>query len=372
METLELFFIYLIFLLFPNIVTSQENCIQQAYCNRNNGPLIQFPFNFLQGGHPFSCGYPGFNIACDRNSRTIVNLEGSIPNGEFFVRRIDYVAQEIFLYDEDDCLPRRLLSLNLSNTPFSGMYNRNYTFLNCSGDIDVTRIAYISCLSSTNYMVLATSSKSLVDVKLDQCKIIKTVSVPIAWPIAEYEFSTLDNDLQLNWTKPNCGKCVARGGECGFKSDSNHEIKCFNIPRRGISKGVKYIILIGVIIPSSMCAVVIGCYICSRIKLRRNGGRHSHAESSMIAPQPTIVIVGLDEPTIESYPKTVLGESRRLPKADDNTCPICLSEYRPKETLRTIPDCKHCFHTDCIDEWLRINATCPLCRNSPLPQIHFT
>lgn len=75
--------------------------------------------------------------------------------------------------------------------------------------------------------------------------------------------------------------------------------------------------------------------------------------------------MGLDGPTIEKYPKTLLGESGRLPKPNDNTCPICLSEYEPKETLRTIPECNHYFHAHCIDEWLKMNATCPLCRNSP-------
>lgn len=74
-------------------------------------------------------------------------------------------------------------------------------------------------------------------------------------------------------------------------------------------------------------------------------------------------IKGLDGPTIEAYPITLVGESRRLPRPNDKTCPICLSEYQAKETLRTIPDCKHYFHASCIDEWLKLNASCPLCRN---------
>lgn len=83
--------------------------------------------------------------------------------------------------------------------------------------------------------------------------------------------------------------------------------------------------------------------------------------------EPAVVLMGLDETTIESYEKLVLGESRRLPGPNDITCPICLSEYCSKETLRCIPDCKHCFHAECIDEWLRLNGTCPVCRNNPSP-----
>lgn len=80
---------------------------------------------------------------------------------------------------------------------------------------------------------------------------------------------------------------------------------------------------------------------------------------------PTSCSSGLDGPTIQSYPITLVGESRRLPRLhnDNNTCPICLCEYQAKETLRTIPDCNHYFHASCIDQWLKLNATCPLCRN---------
>lgn len=84
------------------------------------------------------------------------------------------------------------------------------------------------------------------------------------------------------------------------------------------------------------------------------------------AQEPGIVM-GLDESTIESYTKVVLGESRRIPGINDSICPICLSEYCTKETLRCIPDCRHCFHAECIDEWLRLNGTCPVCRSSPSP-----
>ncbi|PIN09209.1 hypothetical protein CDL12_18215 [Handroanthus impetiginosus] len=100
------------------------------------------------------------------------------------------------------------------------------------------------------------------------------------------------------------------------------------------------------------------------VNLRR--GLNSGLPVTIPDHRPTIRSAsGLDRPTIESYPTTVLGESRRLPNPSDGTCPICLSDYQPKETLRSIPECNHYFHADCIDEWLKLNGTCPLCRNSP-------
>ncbi|GKF74860.1 RING-H2 finger protein ATL67-like protein, partial [Tanacetum coccineum] len=37
------------------------------------------------------------------------------------------------------------------------------------------------------------------------------------------------------------------------------------------------------------------------------------------------------------------------------------------EMMRMLPECKHCFHLNCVDAWLKLNASCPVCRNSPLP-----
>lgn len=132
----------------------------------------------------------------------------------------------------------------------------------------------------------------------------------------------------------------------------------------GVPRKARYAITVGIGVPAFLSIVGLVCFICGRFKYC-NRRRDPIAEfGSTISPQPTI-IVGLDKPTIDSYPKIVLGESRRLPKPDDNTCSICLSEYRPKDTLKRIPECQHCFHSDCIDEWLHLNATCPVCRTSP-------
>lgn len=98
-----------------------------------------------------------------------------------------------------------------------------------------------------------------------------------------------------------------------------------------------------------------------------NGTVHHPATelSSVNSRPPPIIATGLDGLIIESYPKTQLGENLELPEPKDKTCSICLGEYKPKATLRTIPACNHYFYASCVDEWLRLNATCPLCRNAP-------
>jgi hypothetical protein len=45
----------------------------------------------------------------------------------------------------------------------------------------------------------------------------------------------------------------------------------------------------------------------------------------------------------------------------DSSCAICLSDYEHKDTIRMMK-CFHHYHMDCLDEWLKINRTCPLCK----------
>mmetsp|Transcript_947 Transcript_947/g.1159 ORF Transcript_947/g.1159 Transcript_947/m.1159 type:complete len:343 (-) Transcript_947:933-1961(-) len=49
--------------------------------------------------------------------------------------------------------------------------------------------------------------------------------------------------------------------------------------------------------------------------------------------------------------------------ADESQCSICLTGYEPEESIRLLPcDKRHHFHSKCVDEWLRMNRTCPICR----------
>lgn len=123
-------------------------------------------------------------------------------------------------------------------------------------------------------------------------------------------------------------------------------------------------------IPPILCATAIVIFVCMVSRRRRAVGSNEvlpFSGSAVVSPQPSFEMTGLDESTIESYTKVVLGESRRVPGPSDGSCPICLSDYQTKETVRCIPECEHCFHAACIDEWLKMKGTCPLCRHSPSP-----
>ncbi|XWS20346.1 hypothetical protein CRYUN_Cryun31cG0093600 [Craigia yunnanensis] len=47
---------------------------------------------------------------------------------------------------------------------------------------------------------------------------------------------------------------------------------------------------------------------------------------------------------------------------EDAVCCICLAKYADNDELRELP-CIHVFHVECVDKWLKINASCPLCKS---------
>ncbi|KAL6633587.1 hypothetical protein ACP70R_026258 [Stipagrostis hirtigluma subsp. patula] len=53
--------------------------------------------------------------------------------------------------------------------------------------------------------------------------------------------------------------------------------------------------------------------------------------------------------------------SERILLREDAECCICLSSYEDGAELAALP-CNHHFHWTCITKWLRMHATCPLCK----------
>ncbi|KAK8533916.1 hypothetical protein V6N13_028394 [Hibiscus sabdariffa] len=58
--------------------------------------------------------------------------------------------------------------------------------------------------------------------------------------------------------------------------------------------------------------------------------------------------------SIEAMPRIKVEES-------GSGCSICLEEFEVDEEAREMP-CKHVFHSGCIEKWLQIHGSCPICR----------
>ncbi|RWR95433.1 RING-H2 finger protein ATL52-like protein [Cinnamomum micranthum f. kanehirae] len=83
---------------------------------------------------------------------------------------------------------------------------------------------------------------------------------------------------------------------------------------------------------------------------------------------------GLDNSFIQLIPAHTVTKEEASVAGDDNTCAVCLGEFKEGEEVRRLPECLHLFHVLCIDRWLHSHSSCPLCRTdmtpppAPLPQ----
>ncbi|MBA0735351.1 hypothetical protein Gogos_019207, partial [Gossypium gossypioides] len=181
---------------------------------------------------------------------------------------------------------------------------------------------------------------------VSSCLELAEISVPQhdpGWPFYV-------DDIPLTWEQPYC-----------------HTVPCNYCPssecsrdKGGLSNGTKFAVLFILGTPISLIAVCI-IYYNVRVHCADHRRHQPNVEISGLTSESQlagIIVNGLDGSSIEAYPITLLGENMKLPRPNDNTCSICLSEYQAKETIRTIPDCNHYFHASCIDEWLKLNAAC--------------
>ena len=67
---------------------------------------------------------------------------------------------------------------------------------------------------------------------------------------------------------------------------------------------------------------------------------------------------GLTKEQIDKLPREKFSKS----KYTDDKCIICQYEFKNYEKIIAL-SCKHCFHPDCIEEWLKNQKLCPYCKS---------
>ncbi|OEL13393.1 hypothetical protein BAE44_0025590 [Dichanthelium oligosanthes] len=130
-----------------------------------------------------------------------------------------------------------------------------------------------------------------------------------------------------------------------------------------------------------LCAIVFFVALCLYLRWRCH--RYTpdpEAGASSSSAAAAASLPGLDADAIRGLPVTLYRPPAsppppRLPgkgdgdgdggEADDQAaalCSICISALVAGEKVKVLPPCGHCFHPDCVDAWLRSQASCPLCR----------
>jgi len=83
----------------------------------------------------------------------------------------------------------------------------------------------------------------------------------------------------------------------------------------------------------------------------------SFQSDEVLARDPTRAHIG--ELPVSRYQRP---QSASGPAATES-CSICIVDFEEGEEIKVLPCAgRHKFHTECIDNWLKINPTCCLCR----------
>ena len=63
-------------------------------------------------------------------------------------------------------------------------------------------------------------------------------------------------------------------------------------------------------------------------------------------------------------PLVVFNTPEKVKIVQDELCSICLDHLLNNTPVRKIKLCKHLFHDECLTDWLKVNETCPNCKEN--------
>ncbi|GLT55603.1 hypothetical protein SLA2020_287100 [Shorea laevis] len=255
-----LLFCFILIMRVTELHAARDEC-QTTKCNHLT---IRFPFRFKEQQQLENCSYPGFELSCIEKKQTVLELSRNV---KFFVKRIDYRAQRIQLYDPQGCLARQLPN-NLSASPFQednrytiglNIHPQEYTIFNCSGEgqmPDRDEYHTIPCLSIQGFQVLAFPSDYGAVSLLNCTRKLLNISVT---EVFEDMLYNRKKDVHLSWSKPNCTICEEEGRKCKLKknnSTTEDETECYGESKNQRDRP-KELMATGIILGSCLLGIIL-------------------------------------------------------------------------------------------------------------------
>ncbi|KAJ1401182.1 Zinc finger, RING-type [Sesbania bispinosa] len=149
---------------------------------------------------------------------------------------------------------------------------------------------------------------------------------------------------------------------------SNHDAQAFNWHYNAELDEENFVIrgrkLFFIIVLFAIILIFTALFICARWICRRHHDLLPTAFHAPVMASSTPLSQGLDADTIKKLPIILHQASPSCGPNQERECCICLSAFRDGEKLKVLPGCDHCFHCECVDEWLANHSSCPLCRAS--------
>ncbi|KAL2483409.1 E3 ubiquitin-protein ligase [Forsythia ovata] len=161
----------------------------------------------------------------------------------------------------------------------------------------------------------------------------------------------------------------------GSESDDDRHENSF-IPRKSNYDFNSKIMLTAIVSLSVVIILVTILHIYVRCLLRRRQARRQTSIFHLgfvISAAPTEPSTTGLNPSVMAFLPVFVFKKTNGNNNDDQLglveCSVCLSMLEDGEVARTLPNCKHTFHAECIDKWFVSNSTCPICRTEAEPRL---
>ncbi|OEL13720.1 hypothetical protein BAE44_0025260 [Dichanthelium oligosanthes] len=115
-----------------------------------------------------------------------------------------------------------------------------------------------------------------------------------------------------------------------------------------------------VVFVSILLCFILLCTYCRCARQRAIAGARRRVMRELVPGVPLFLRPSAAAlPPVVSYASAAAGAAKRgLPE----DCPICLEPFADDDGVRVVPACGHLYHAPCIDRWLDMRNSCPVCR----------
>ena len=107
--------------------------------------------------------------------------------------------------------------------------------------------------------------------------------------------------------------------------------------------------------------MLMGCFVCSIMICHLKGTNNNNRITPAGPPRPDSE-EQITEKDYDTFFPVFHNDQLSHKKFTDNLCSICIDYLTNGEDLREILICGHCFHSDCLVQWITSQKNCPNCR----------
>ncbi|XP_040383971.1 RING-H2 finger protein ATL5-like [Oryza brachyantha] len=119
-----------------------------------------------------------------------------------------------------------------------------------------------------------------------------------------------------------------------------------------------------VVFVSILLCFILLCTYCRCARQRAIADARRRVMRGVRERVPSVLLLrppaGVDALPVLPYSAAAAAGAKKGQRVED--CPVCLEAFADDDGVKVVPVCGHVFHGPCIDQWLAVRNSCPVCR----------